>query len=91
MPTERTPPEVLVYTLPYCSGCEQVKTYLKDKQIAFTLRDAQADPQAQQELLALGALSAPTIKIGSTVIFGFNPRKIDKALAANAPANPQST
>ncbi len=84
MPANPQQPEVLVYTLPLCAACEQVKEWLKEKQVPFVLRDVEADPQAQQELHALGVLSAPTVKIGAAVILGFNPRKMDKALAALA-------
>ena len=40
------------------------------------------DPQARQELMALGLASLPVIIIGETRLAGFNPKKIDEALAA---------
>ena len=57
--------------------------YLSQKQVPYTVRDIREDPQALQELLALGVRSTPCVQIGDTVIVGFNPRSIDKALAAN--------
>jgi len=39
------------------------------------------DPQARQELMELGLLSLPVILIGEARLTGFNPMKIDEALA----------
>jgi len=39
------------------------------------------DPRAREELMALGLLSLPVILIGEEKMTGFNPRKIDEALA----------
>lgn len=49
--------------------------------MAFTVKDVRRDPGALDELRALNMMSTPVIKIGETVIAGFNPRKIDRALA----------
>ena len=49
--------------------------------MGFTVRDIQQDPQALEELLALGVRSTPCIVIGGEVLVGFDPRAIDKALA----------
>jgi len=39
------------------------------------------DPQARQELMEIGITSLPVIIIGDTRLAGFNPAKIDEALA----------
>lgn len=39
------------------------------------------DPAARQELMALGMMSLPVILIGDERLAGFNPKKIDDALA----------
>ena len=39
------------------------------------------DPAARQELMEIGLLSLPVIIIGETRLAGFNPAKIDEALA----------
>ena len=39
------------------------------------------DPEARKELMAIGLLSLPVILIGETRLAGFNPKKIDEALA----------
>ncbi len=39
------------------------------------------DPQARQELMEIGLTSLPVIIIGEMRLTGFNPMKIDEALA----------
>lgn len=39
------------------------------------------DPEARQELLAIGLTSLPVILIGDEKLAGFNPARIDEALA----------
>ena len=39
------------------------------------------DPEARKELMELGLLSLPVIIIGETRLTGFNPAKIEEALA----------
>jgi hypothetical protein len=49
--------------------------------VPFVERNVGKDPQARQELMELGLLSLPVILIGETRLTGFNPKKIDEALA----------
>jgi hypothetical protein len=48
------------------------------------VKDVRRDPEALNELRALNMMSTPVVKIGATVIAGFNPRKIDRALEERA-------
>ena len=48
----------------------------------FTERNVGRDPGAREELMQLGLLSLPVILIGDQKLTGFNPAKIDAALAA---------
>ena len=49
--------------------------------MAFVEKNVGRDPAARQELMALGMTSLPVIIIGETRLAGFNPAKIDEALA----------
>jgi glutaredoxin 3 len=49
--------------------------------VAFVEKNVGRDPQARQELMAIGMTSLPVIIIGETRLAGFNPAKIDEALA----------
>ena len=47
----------------------------------FVERNVGKDPQARQELMEIGITSLPVIIIGEARLAGFNPMKIDQALA----------
>ena len=55
--------------------------YLSHKGVTFTEKNIGRDPEARQELMALGLLSLPVLLIGEHKLTGFNPAKIDEALA----------
>ncbi len=44
-------------------------------------RNVGRDPGAREELMEIGLTSLPVIIIGETRLAGFNPTKIDEALA----------
>ena len=48
----------------------------------FTEKNVGKDPQARQELMALGLLSLPVLLIGDKKLTGFNPNQIDEAITA---------
>jgi hypothetical protein len=50
--------------------------------VSFTERNVGRDPGARDELMQLGLTSLPVILIGDARLTGFNPTKIDEALAA---------
>jgi len=49
--------------------------------VAFVEKNVGKDPAARQELMEIGITSLPVIVIGETRLAGFNPAKIDEALA----------
>jgi glutaredoxin 3 len=49
--------------------------------VPFVERNVGKDPGAREELMEIGILSLPVIIIGDTRLAGFNPAKIDEALA----------
>ena len=51
--------------------------------MAFTERNVGRDASAREELMELGLTSLPVILIGELRLSGFNPKKIDEALAAS--------
>ena len=72
--------EVLVYSTKTWPHCQPAKDYLASKGVSFVEKDIQADPAARKELMGLGSMSVPTIKIGEEVIVGFDQGRIDKLL-----------
>ncbi len=49
--------------------------------MAFTEKNIARDPEARQELIEMKLLTLPVIIIGEHRFTGFNPTKIDEALA----------
>jgi hypothetical protein len=49
--------------------------------VPFVEKNVGKDPAARQELMEIGITSLPVIIIGETRLAGFNPAKIDEALA----------
>ena len=60
--------------------CERTKAWLSERKIPFTERRVDQDSAAIDELVALGYQTTPVVKIGATVIVGFDPEKIARAL-----------
>jgi glutaredoxin 3 len=53
--------------------------------VPFVEKNVGKDPAARQELMEIGIMSLPVIIIGETRLAGFNPAKIDEALAQVQP------
>lgn len=56
--------------------------YLSKKGIQYISKDISEDDEYRNELIELGSMGTPTLKIGDEVIIGFNTSKIDAALAS---------
>ncbi|WP_087017899.1 glutaredoxin family protein [Thaumasiovibrio subtropicus] len=71
---------VVLYTASRCPHCESAKQFLDDKGVTYRICDA-ASPRGRKELMAMGARGVPVVKIGDTVIRGFQPKAMSKALS----------
>lgn len=60
--------------------CEQAKAYLSQKGVTYSERTVDLDRVALEELRNLGYLTTPVLKIGNTVIVGFDEPRINAAL-----------
>ena len=56
--------------------------YLSQKGVPFTEKNVAYNPEAVQDLMSMGLRSLPVIIIGDKRLSGFNPVKIDEALAS---------
>lgn len=73
--------EVTLYTTPTCSACNAAKQYLKEKNVSFTECDITKDDAKAQEIAKRSGQSVvPIIDIDGTLLVGFEPGKISKAL-----------
>jgi len=74
-------PVVKVYSTPGCTGCRAVKEFLKARNVEFTEVDMAADEGARELVISkTGHLGSPVVQIGDEFIFGFDPKKMAKAL-----------
>lgn len=66
-----TPPNITVYTTPYCPYCHAAKALLKKKGVAFTEIDVR-DPALRQQMMlkANGRHTVPQIFIGERHVGG---------------------
>ena len=65
-----TSPDVTVYSTPFCAPCEQLKRFLKDNDIAFTVRDLMMDEDAADRLEAKGIRSTPALEVDGEIYAG---------------------
>ena len=67
--------KVIVYSAPWCAPCKQVKKFLKDNKIEYTLIDIDEEPEKVRDIM-----SVPTIDIDGERIVGFNETKLRSML-----------
>ena len=73
---------ITIYTTPTCEWSTKAKEYLKKKKISFEEKDLTEDKLARKEMIDKSAqIGTPVLEIGSQIIVGYNPQKIDSALA----------
>jgi peptide methionine sulfoxide reductase msrA/msrB len=73
--------DIVVYSVPGCSGCRAVKDYLKSKNLDFTEINMAADEQARNLVIEkTGHIGSPVVKIGEEFIFGFDKKKMEMLL-----------
>jgi glutaredoxin 3 len=70
----------IIYTQPTCGPCKAVKQYLADKGVEYDEKDVTKDPEALDELLAMGYRGTPVVKVGDKSTQGFNVDDIDNLI-----------
>jgi glutaredoxin len=76
-----------MYTLSTCPWCRKAKQFFAERNIPFTdvdydLADEATQARILQELDAAGVTGFPFVKIGDTVIAGYQPAAYSKALSS---------
>lgn len=54
---------ITVYSTPFCAACEDLKQYLHDRGLPFTVRDVLVDEAAAEELEAHGIYTTPALRV----------------------------
>jgi glutaredoxin 3 len=60
--------------------CDKVKEFLSQKGIEFDERNVADDPQALDELAALGYMTTPVVKIDDEIVIGFDRARLETLL-----------
>lgn len=75
---------VTVYTKPACVQCNATYRALDKKGIAYKTVDMSQDPEALEQVRALGFMQAPVVMTESDSWSGFRPDKIEQLAQAAA-------
>ena len=77
---------VVLYTIPVCETCEEVKIYLKSRDIPFAEKDVSKDLELQKELTEIsGKLSVPVTVIGDEFVSGYDRVRIGNIIDSLVP------
>ena len=81
---------IVVYTIPDCTTCEEVIIYLKSRDVPFNEIDTSNDYEIQKKVTELtGKLSVPVTVIGEDYISGYDREKIASVLDKILPPTPE--
>ncbi len=73
--------KVIVFSTPSCPWCARVKSYLKQKGVAFKNVDVSRDRRAAEDMVRrTGQQGVPVVLIGNRAIVGFDKNRIDRYL-----------
>lgn len=78
---------VVLYSQGACEFSEMVRLHLQSRGQKYTERDVDADVDARQEMMDLGAQGTPVTVIDGEVVIGFDEESIDELLGFT-PYNP---
>ncbi|MCT4595080.1 MAG: glutaredoxin family protein [Anaeromicrobium sp.] len=71
---------VLVYSSDSCIYCKEAKEYLNSEGVDFEEKNVSKDMNARKELMKMGFMSVPIIKVDDEVIQGFDKEKLEELL-----------
>ena len=72
----------VVFTQPDCLPCDPVRLFLEYRCVPYEEKDVIASPSVVREMVErYCSRSTPTVVIGSEVLIGFDPERIDELLA----------
>jgi glutaredoxin len=78
--------KVSMYTLSTCPWCRKTKQFFRDRNIPFDFIDYDLASEDEQNKITYemtkhtGPISFPFVKIGDTVVVGYNPERYEQLL-----------
>lgn len=71
---------IVLFSQGYCEYSEMVRLHLESRGQTYTERDVDLDPDAQKQMLSLGAQGTPVTVIDGEIVVGFDEEAIDALL-----------
>ena len=76
---------VTIYSTPTCHFCQMAKEFFAEKGVEYTGFDVSTDAAKREEMINLtGQLGVPVIKIGDSIMVGFDRQKVADKLGIAA-------
>lgn len=75
-----TASDVEVFTQPHCAPCRDVERFLRNRDVAFAVRDVTDDADALEAIVARGFMATPVTRVGERWIGGFRRAELEAAL-----------
>jgi len=74
--------KIIIYSTTLCPFCKQTKEWLTEKGFKYEERNVEENPEYRDEMLEKsGAMTVPIVDIEGTIVVGYNPGEMEKALA----------
>lgn len=70
-----------IFVTSWCPYCKKLEQYLAEKKLKYTRYDIEHDQEGRKKYSALGMKGVPVIKIGTSVLSGFDRSELDKILS----------
>lgn len=70
---------IVIYTSDTCPYCVTAKEYFKENNMNYEEKNVK-DPSNRKELMAMGIMSVPVIKIEDETVVGFDREEIESIL-----------
>ncbi len=72
--------EVTLYSTRWCGYCRKTRAYLRHNEVPFTEHDIEESEDAMRQIMQLQAYGVPVVVVGDTVIRGYQPAALARAL-----------
>lgn len=85
------PSDVIIYGASWCGACREAQAYLRARHIPFVEHDIEREPEARAQMQRRAAeagiptTSIPIIDFRGTMIRGFDPEALDRAIRETSP------
>jgi glutaredoxin len=71
---------ITVYSGSHCHACHKVKEFLSRSGREFVVKDVDEDPEAFNDLMALGIMTLPVTVVGDTIVRGWDEKKLREVI-----------